>query len=190
VELAVNPDGTATGRFLPHWAGFMWLRHTPDIPPPEPPLWLDDEPVESITRLDPAPIPSDSLVSFVAQWHLPDVTWGPTTENGTPATHLWAPDRSRASACSSPTTGGFPVSQAGPSDCGTGSRIAGGQIPSSTHRHHEVAIGDVIDERLHLAEAINTGLVDVKTDDVETDLDRSNSDRQAHVALTDHNNTA
>jgi hypothetical protein len=38
--------------------------------------------------------PPDSLVSFVAQWHLPDVTWGPTTENGTPATHLWAPDRS------------------------------------------------------------------------------------------------
>lgn len=28
-RLTVDADGTATGRFLPHWAGFMWLRHTP-----------------------------------------------------------------------------------------------------------------------------------------------------------------
>jgi methyltransferase of ATP-grasp peptide maturase system len=113
-RLTVNPDGTATGRFLPHWAGFMWLRHTPEISPPEPPLWLDDEPVESVTQLDPTLIPSDSLVGFVAQWHLPHVTWGPATENGTAAIHLWAPDGSRASVRSIPTASGFPVSQAGP----------------------------------------------------------------------------
>ncbi len=113
-RLTVNPEGTATGRFLPHWAGFMWLRHTPDLPPPEPQRWLDDEPVKSVTRLDPTLILSDGLVSFVAQWHLPDVTWGPATKNGTAAIHLWAPDGSRASVRSIPTTGGFPVSQAGP----------------------------------------------------------------------------
>lgn len=109
-----NSDGTATGRFLPHWAGFMWLRHTPDIPLPKPPLWLDDEPVESVTPLDPTLISSDGLVGFVAQWHLPDVTWGPATENGTAGIQLWAPDGSRASVRSIPITGGFPVSQTGP----------------------------------------------------------------------------
>ncbi|MGH3815821.1 MAG: methyltransferase domain-containing protein [Pseudonocardiaceae bacterium] len=31
-RLTVGPGGVATGRFLPDWAGFMWLRHTPDIP--------------------------------------------------------------------------------------------------------------------------------------------------------------
>lgn len=113
-RLTVNSDGTATGRFLPQWAGFMWLRHTPDLPPPQLPLWTDDEPVESVSQLGPTLIQSDGLVGFVTQWHLPGVTWGPTTENGTAAIHLWAPDGSRASVRSSPDSSGYPVSQAGP----------------------------------------------------------------------------
>ncbi|MGH3776362.1 MAG: hypothetical protein ACRDRR_11625 [Pseudonocardiaceae bacterium] len=36
---------------------------------------------------------------------------------------------------------------------------------------------------------IDTGLVDVKTDDIETDLDGPNSDRQTNVTLTNHDDT-
>ncbi|MGH3986304.1 MAG: hypothetical protein ACRDTZ_03175, partial [Pseudonocardiaceae bacterium] len=36
---------------------------------------------------------------------------------------------------------------------------------------------------------IDTGLVDVKTDDIETDLDGPDRDRQANVTLTNHDDT-
>ncbi len=68
-------------------------------------------------------------VSFVAQWHLPDVSRGPANENGTP-THLWAPDGSRASICNIPIASGVPVSQVGSQQLWSGSRIVGEQIPS------------------------------------------------------------
>jgi methyltransferase of ATP-grasp peptide maturase system len=113
-RLTVDAADTATGRFLPDWAGFMWLRHTPGLAPPEPRLWSDDEPVDSVSAVDPALL-SDGLFGFVAQWHLPDVTWGPTPDNGAAAIHLWAPDGSRAVARTTTVAGGgFPVSQAGP----------------------------------------------------------------------------
>jgi protein-L-isoaspartate O-methyltransferase len=32
VRLTVDAHATATGRFVPHWAGFMWMRHTVDPP--------------------------------------------------------------------------------------------------------------------------------------------------------------
>ncbi|MGH4016360.1 MAG: ATP-grasp peptide maturase system methyltransferase [Pseudonocardiaceae bacterium] len=113
-RLTINPDGVATGRFLPDWAGFMWLRHTPGVPAPPPQRWVDDEPVESVSAVDPALVSSDGLFGFVAQWHLPDVTWGPATEHGEAAIHLWAPDGSRAAVRTTRTNGAFPVSQVGP----------------------------------------------------------------------------
>ncbi|MGQ0778684.1 MAG: methyltransferase domain-containing protein [Pseudonocardiales bacterium] len=40
VRLTVDRNGTATGRFVPHWAGFMTMRH--DIEPADPQWpWLD-----------------------------------------------------------------------------------------------------------------------------------------------------
>ncbi|MGH3841827.1 MAG: hypothetical protein ACRDS0_10340 [Pseudonocardiaceae bacterium] len=56
----------------------------------------------------------EGLIGFIAQWHLPDVTWGPATQNGSAAIHLWAPDGSRASIGCTPAPDGFPVSQRGP----------------------------------------------------------------------------
>ncbi|MFN2494445.1 MAG: ATP-grasp peptide maturase system methyltransferase [Pseudonocardiaceae bacterium] len=114
VRLAVDSDGTAIGRFLPDWAGFMWLRHTPGVPATEPPLWCDDESVESDSEVDPALVSTDGLFGFVAQWHLPDVIWGPAIQDGQPAVHLWAPDGSRAAVRTTRTRGTFPVSQTGP----------------------------------------------------------------------------
>ncbi len=65
-----------------------------------------------MSRLDPTLISSDGLVGFVAQWHLPGVTWGPDTANG--SIHLWASDGSRASIRCTPTSEGFPINQSGP----------------------------------------------------------------------------
>jgi hypothetical protein len=101
-------------RFLPYWAGFMWLRHTPDIPGPQPPPWCDDEPVKSLSQLDPTLLQSDPLIGFVAQCPLPEATWGPAIQNGPAAIHLWAPDGSCAAIHCVPSTHGYPVSQAGP----------------------------------------------------------------------------
>lgn len=113
-RLTVDGDGVATGRFLPDWAGFMWLRHTLDFPPPAVVWEVEGDPVESVTDIDPTFLRSHSLFSFVTQWHLPDVTWGQITENGTPGIQLWAPDGSRAAVHSTPSEGGFLVNQAGP----------------------------------------------------------------------------
>ncbi|MGH3695088.1 MAG: hypothetical protein ACRDRX_14055, partial [Pseudonocardiaceae bacterium] len=51
---------------------------------------------------------------FVVQWHLPDVTLHPATEDGQAGVHLRALDGSRASIYAASTPGGFPVRQAGP----------------------------------------------------------------------------
>lgn len=114
VRLTVDGDGTATGRFLPLGTSFMWLRHTVDFPPPGP-IWEPaGEPVDSATEVDPTLLHSDSLFGFVAQWHLPDVTWGQMTDDGAAGIRLLAPDGSRASIRSTLTDGGFPVTQRGP----------------------------------------------------------------------------
>ncbi|MGH3770607.1 MAG: methyltransferase domain-containing protein [Pseudonocardiaceae bacterium] len=113
-RLTVDGDGTATGRFLPLGTSFMWLRHTLDFPPPDRIWEPDSEPVHSVTGVNPTLLHTSSLFGFVAQWHLPEVTWGQLTDDGTPGIRLCAPDGSRASVHSTPTGGGFPVTQAGP----------------------------------------------------------------------------
>ncbi|MGH3811953.1 MAG: methyltransferase domain-containing protein [Pseudonocardiaceae bacterium] len=114
VRLAVNDDGTAVGHFLPGYGSFMPLRHAMALTP-RPSVWsTDDEPVESVSQVDPLALQYGNAFGFVVQWHCPDVTWHPTTEDGQAGVHLRAPDGSRASAYATSTPGGFPVRQAGP----------------------------------------------------------------------------
>jgi Protein-L-isoaspartate(D-aspartate) O-methyltransferase (PCMT) len=114
VRLRTDGAGTATGHFLPGYGSFMPLRHSLDFPP-RGSIWVtDDEPVESVSSLDPAVLQSSHQLRFAAQWHLPDVTWGPATEDGQAGVHLRATDCSRASVYAAQTNGGFRVSQAGP----------------------------------------------------------------------------
>lgn len=114
VRLAVNDDGTAAGHFLPDYGSFMPLRHTLALPPRRPVWCTDDEPVESISQVDPLALQYGSAFGFVAQWHLPDVTWHSATEDGQAGVYLRAQDGSRASIYATSTRGGFPVRQAGP----------------------------------------------------------------------------
>ncbi len=69
VLLAVAPDGTASGSFLPNYASFMPIRHDPTTPydyavkitrP-------DTDPVEGFTTLDPASLHNNAAWGFVAQ---------------------------------------------------------------------------------------------------------------------------
>jgi hypothetical protein len=113
-RLTVDGDGTATGRFLPRWASFMSLRHTLEVQPPWPRPQLDDEPVHSVSAVDPKLLRYDGQFGFVAQWHLPDITWGPVTTDDEFGIQLYAPDGSRALARSSPTRPGWQVTQCGP----------------------------------------------------------------------------
>jgi len=113
-RLTVDDDGVATGRFLPRWASFMSLRHTLDVEPPPRRPQLTDTPVESISEVDPKLLRYDGQFGFVAQWHLPDVTWGPLTENGEFGIQLYAPDGSRAIVRSSPPGPGWQITQYGP----------------------------------------------------------------------------
>jgi protein-L-isoaspartate(D-aspartate) O-methyltransferase (PCMT) len=88
VRLIVDTEGTATGRFLPRWAGLMWMRQSvdPNIPPVH--VWDDDEPTRSATDVDSSPLPRDGeLLGFLAQWHLP----------GTHA--VWEPARTARRRC-------------------------------------------------------------------------------------------
>ena len=112
-RLTVDTAGTASGRFLPICASFMWLRHTPDIAVPAPPPWLDGEPSESVSEIDPNMIRSNGQFAFLLQWHLPGVTWGPIIYNGQPGVQLTAPDGSHALAHSH-RAGGSLVTQVGP----------------------------------------------------------------------------
>jgi methyltransferase of ATP-grasp peptide maturase system len=115
VRLSIDGQGRATGRFLPLDTGFMWLRHTLDFPPPGSVWEPEGGPVHSVTSVDPTLLHTSSLFAFVAQWHLPEVTWGLLTDDGAPGVHLWAPDGSRASVQSTSAEGGFLVTQSGPS---------------------------------------------------------------------------
>src|SRR5262249_30727338 len=76
VRLTVDTKGTATGRFVPYWSGFMQMRRAVEPETPDRRRWSDDEPNGSTTDLDPAPIRANGLFGFVVQWHLPDVSRG------------------------------------------------------------------------------------------------------------------
>ena len=113
-RLTVDANGAATGRFLPLCSSFMWLRHTEDPALPEPYLWPDGEPVDSFTLVDPA-LMRDWLFAFVAQWHLPAVTWGITTDDdGRPSIHLTGQDGSTAIVRNNRVGRGHHVTQQGP----------------------------------------------------------------------------
>lgn len=114
VRLTANGAGTATGRFMPGHGAFMPLRHTLEYLSAAPHWETDDAPEESVSQVDPTQLPWNGEFGFVAQWHLPDVTWVPATEDGEAGVHLRGADGSRASAYGARTDGGFRVSQAGP----------------------------------------------------------------------------
>ncbi len=94
VRLAVADSGTADGRFLPHWGGFMALRHDPDGYPPSTPPEPDPETatVERQTEIHPAALLDDLAFGFIAQLHLPGVRWTRSwpDETGDWSLRLWA----------------------------------------------------------------------------------------------------
>ena len=99
VRLAVAENGTANGRFLPHWGGFMALRHDPDRYPPSTPPERDTvAAVERQTEIYPALL-DDLAFGFIAQLHLLGVRWSRSwpDETGDWALRLWAADGSWAS---------------------------------------------------------------------------------------------
>ncbi|MGH3625558.1 MAG: methyltransferase domain-containing protein, partial [Sciscionella sp.] len=102
-RLTVDGAGAATGHFLPSYGSFMPLRHTLDFSMPGPVWETDDAPVESTSLLNPASLQYNGEFGFVAQWHLPDVTWGPVTEDGEAGVLLRASDGSRASVSAAQT---------------------------------------------------------------------------------------
>jgi len=116
VRLTVDAEGSASGRFLPWWAGFMGMRHTVEPDSPDY-VWGNDEPTTSTTDVDPAALllREDDLLGFVAQWHLPDVNRGRgISADGRPALHLSAPDGSHAVVELERKPAGHRVDQSGP----------------------------------------------------------------------------
>jgi protein-L-isoaspartate(D-aspartate) O-methyltransferase len=114
-KMTVNEQGTATGRFVAHWAGFMRMR--PDTNAGEPQhSFGDNEPTTSHTQLDPSLLQTSSPFSFVAQWHLPGIMQGLSTdpEHDHTSLSLSAPDGSYATICGDHTRHGYQVTQAGP----------------------------------------------------------------------------
>ncbi|MGH3833586.1 MAG: methyltransferase domain-containing protein [Pseudonocardiaceae bacterium] len=116
VRLTVDTEGTAAGRFLPRWAGFMGMRHSiePNTPPVH--VWVEDESRRSATDVNPSPLLRDGeLLGFLAQWQLPGVHRGlGTSENGQPALCLWAEDGSQAIIETATTNGRHRVAESGP----------------------------------------------------------------------------
>lgn len=111
VKLTVGADGVATGRFVPYWAGFMWMRHTAEPVPPDPPPWPDDAADETVSPVDPGLLTGNaSPLGFVAQWHLPGVSLAPLADG----VQLTSPDGSAAIARARPDGAGSLVSQVGP----------------------------------------------------------------------------
>lgn len=121
VALTVAGDRTAAGHFLPGHGSFMPLRHDPNTVPPTEAFWTtDDPPVVAETSVAPEVLAPGHDFRFVAQWHLPDVTWSPSTADGRPGLSLRASDGSRTSVYTEePVPAGntnrrFRVSQSGP----------------------------------------------------------------------------
>ncbi|MGH4002062.1 MAG: methyltransferase domain-containing protein, partial [Pseudonocardiaceae bacterium] len=106
VRLTMDDDGTAVGHFLPGYGSFMPLRPTVALPPRGSVWETSDEPVESVSQVDPVTLQYGNEFGFVVQWHLPDVTLHPATEDGQAGVHLRALDGSRASIYAASTRGG------------------------------------------------------------------------------------
>ncbi len=112
-RLTVDEHGTAAGRFVPHWAGFMAMRrHVEPADLRWPVLALPA--TESWTTIDPVTLNTHGLFGFIVQWQLPDVTHGRMTDDGQPAVFLLARDGSRAEVATTPTARGYLVRQYGP----------------------------------------------------------------------------
>lgn len=116
VRLTVDDQGTATGRFLPRWAGFMGMRHTAEPSTSPAHVWTDDDSTQSVTDIDPNPLLRDGeLLGFLAQWHLPDVNRSlGTSDDGRPALCLWTDDGSQAVIETARIDGRYHVSESGP----------------------------------------------------------------------------
>jgi len=113
-RLTVDEHGTAVGRFVPHWAGFMTMRHAIDQVETSRP-WVCEPSSESVTSIDPAPLARHDLFGFIVQWHLPDVTRAHTlSDDGQPVVDLVADDGSRAEIAMTPGPTGYRVCQYGP----------------------------------------------------------------------------
>ena len=113
VKLIVGDDGTASGRFVPYWTGFMemrhtvspadrhWTRHTPDTP-------------ETWTAIDPMTVHVNGAFGFVVQWHLPGVAQVQTTDSdGQQAIFLTDHDGNHAEVAVAETPQGYRVRQYG-----------------------------------------------------------------------------
>jgi methyltransferase of ATP-grasp peptide maturase system len=115
VRLTVDEHGRASGRFVPHWAGFMDLRHDVHPAAHDPWPWLtpgDEQ--RSWTTINPSPILAPGLFGFVLQWQVPDTTYGPSTdEDGQPTVLLHGRDGSVAEVATTPTARGYLVRQYG-----------------------------------------------------------------------------
>ncbi|MGH4026166.1 MAG: ATP-grasp peptide maturase system methyltransferase [Pseudonocardiaceae bacterium] len=113
-RLTVDTQGNAVGPFVPHWAGFMMMRHEIDQTETCRP-WIAEPFTESATAIDPASLATPGLFGFVVQWHLPDVTLGRTLDNdGQPVVVLIADDGSHAEIAMNPDTDGYRVHEHGP----------------------------------------------------------------------------
>lgn len=112
-RLNVDGHGTATGRFVPHWAGFMTMRH--DVEPDDPRWpWLALPVAKSWTTIDPITLNTPGLFGFIVQWQLPDVIHGRTTDaDGQPAVFLLDREGYRAEISTTPTADGYLVRQYG-----------------------------------------------------------------------------
>jgi methyltransferase of ATP-grasp peptide maturase system len=116
VRLRVTGDGSATGWFLPRYLSFMVMRPGPEtFFPVRPRPVLPEDMSESISTVDPTLLSRDGHISFITQWHLPELTLRPAMgADGQPGTQLDAPDGSLAQVWHTPDGGGFPVRQGGP----------------------------------------------------------------------------
>jgi protein-L-isoaspartate O-methyltransferase len=96
-KLTVDADGSATGKFMPYWTGFMEIRHADGVPAARSSL-IDEPATTGWTEVDPKTITeSAGAFTFVLQWHLPDVNYGYTTDpDGRPALAVIADDGSYA----------------------------------------------------------------------------------------------
>ncbi|MDQ3154930.1 MAG: hypothetical protein M3R63_25420 [Actinomycetota bacterium] len=99
---------------MPHWAGFMTMRHEVDQAESFRP-WVAEPSTESVTSIDPATLATPGLFGFIVQWHLPDVTLGRTLDDDDqPVVVLVADDGSHAEIAMNPNADGYRLRQYGP----------------------------------------------------------------------------
>jgi protein-L-isoaspartate O-methyltransferase len=113
VRLTVDEWGTATGRFVPRWAGFMEMRHEV-TPVAEPYTWYALTASESWTSVDPTAVNNHGLFGFVVQWRPPGVTQGRSIDaDGQPTVFLIDRAGNRAEVLTTETPQGYRVRQYG-----------------------------------------------------------------------------